>query len=54
MTRHIGVPLDDYEKLVRDQAELNFLYQCGVDNWEWYDEAMDLFSKWLDEQQKTD
>ena len=24
MTRHIGVPLDDYEKLVRDQAELKF------------------------------
>jgi hypothetical protein len=29
-----------YERLIEDQDKLNALEQAGVDNWEWYGEAM--------------
>lgn len=30
----------EYEYLLDDQLTLNCLEDAGVDNWEWYDEAM--------------
>lgn len=29
-----------YKRLIEDQDKLNALEQAGVDNWEWYGEAM--------------
>jgi hypothetical protein len=31
---------ETYDELVKDQAILDALYASGVDNWEWYDDAM--------------
>ncbi len=30
----------EYDELIRDQKILNALRNAGVDNWEWYDEAL--------------
>jgi len=32
--------------LLKDQMKLEALEQTGVDNWDWYDEAMKLFREW--------
>ena len=34
------VKTDDYEELLDDSLFLNCLQNNGVDNWEWYDEAV--------------
>jgi hypothetical protein len=36
----IMVPWDEYERLVEDSRLLNALRRAGVDNWEWYDDAI--------------
>lgn len=30
-----------YEELIRDSKVLNALRAAGVDNWEWYDDALE-------------
>ena len=37
----ISIPLAEYEALKEDGEILAKLYAGGVDNWEWYGEAMD-------------
>ena len=37
------VTKSDYEDLLDDQLFLNCLESSGVDNWEWYDEAMNEY-----------
>jgi hypothetical protein len=36
----ITIKKSTYNELIRDQRILSSLYQSGVDNWEYYDEAM--------------
>lgn len=41
------VPIDAYQNLIRDSEQLNALEIAGVDNWDWYDEALEEFrQKW--------
>jgi len=36
----VTIPLSEYEALVEDANTLAKLYAGGVDNWEWYEEAL--------------
>lgn len=36
----ITIPLKVYNELMSDSRILGALYAGGVDNWEWYDEAL--------------
>lgn len=36
----ISIPLIRYNKLIRDEAELEALHDGGVDNWDWYYESL--------------
>lgn len=38
----------EIQKLNLRVMELDALEQSGVDNWEWYGEAMNLYRKWTD------
>lgn len=40
----VQISKDDLIQLVEDQLCLNALYEGGVDNWEWYDEALNEVS----------
>lgn len=37
----ITITLAEYKQLVHDGQVLDALYASGVDNWEWYGEAID-------------
>lgn len=44
---YVLVPTDVYQNLIRDSEELNALEIAGVDNWDWYDDALEEFrQKW--------
>jgi hypothetical protein len=38
-----------YDELVKDQLKLRALEASGVDNWEGYDNAMDLLQEWKED-----
>ena len=35
----------EYEQLLEDQQFLKALYAAGVDNWEWYEEALNILDE---------
>lgn len=37
------VDSDEYEELLNDSLFLNCLQNNGVDNWDWYDEAVEQY-----------
>jgi len=39
----VEITKKEYESLLRDSAILRALESGGVDNWEWYDEALSSF-----------
>ena len=39
----VTIPKDEYESLKEDSEILDCLRACGVDNWEGWDDAMDMF-----------
>ena len=39
----ITITLEEYNRLVASDNELNCLHQSGVDNWDYYDDAMDSY-----------
>lgn len=41
----IEVNEEDYLRLVEDSAFLEALRAAGVDNWEWFDEAVRIFNE---------
>jgi len=41
----ITIPLAEYQRLLIANRELEALNRAGVDNWEGYDEAMNIFHK---------
>lgn len=42
-SKNIVIPRDKYKSLLQCNTELYILDKWGVDNWEWYQEAMDEF-----------
>lgn len=40
LSTHVVISPDRHKQLIEDQAKLDALEQAGVDNWEWYGEAM--------------
>ncbi len=40
MIEHITIPKYEYNSLCQDSMKLRALEQAGVDNWEWYGDAM--------------
>ena len=45
----ITITKKEYQKLLDDQLFLEALRQGGVDDWEWYDEAGELYEQWKKE-----
>jgi len=45
----ITIPKKEYDELIHDSEFLNALRSCGVDNWEWYDEAINMMNASEDE-----
>jgi hypothetical protein len=39
----------EYQELLRAEAELSLLHNSGVDNWEWYGEALEGLDEEYDE-----
>lgn len=37
----VTIPKQEYEDLLRASKILNALYRAGVDNWEWYGDALE-------------
>lgn len=37
----ITITLDEYNELLRESQILNALFANGVDNWEWYGDAIE-------------
>lgn len=42
---NVTISKEEYENLCEDQRMLNALQAAGVDNWDWYDDAMEMFHK---------
>jgi hypothetical protein len=40
---NVTIPKAEYERLLNDSEMLNCLVACGVDNWQGYDDAMELY-----------
>lgn len=36
----ISIPVSEYRQLLEDSTILEALYAGGVDNWEWYEDAL--------------
>lgn len=45
---NIEINETELDDLLRDQAKLQALEQAGIDNWDGYDYAMELFREWTD------
>ena len=41
----VTISKEDYEELLDDSLFLNCLRNNGVDNWDWYDEAISYYQK---------
>jgi hypothetical protein len=40
MEEMVTIPISQYRALMKDSAKLGALEEAGVDNWEWYGDAM--------------
>lgn len=43
MDETITIPVTEYAKLLKDQQWLECLEACGVDNWQGFDAAADIY-----------
>jgi hypothetical protein len=55
----VSISRSKYEELIRRSNKLEALEQAGVDNWDGYEDAMDLLEEWqdsvgLDEEEEED
>lgn len=41
----ISIPIEQYNSLQEESLFLNCLRNAGVDNWDWYDEAVKEFNR---------
>jgi phage pi2 protein 07 len=46
---HVVITKEEYEELKLANTKLNVLMNAGVDNWEWYGDAMSSLNDSLDE-----
>jgi len=49
MTEMITIEVRRYEELLKEEAKLEALEACGVDNWQGYDDAMGLMRETVEE-----
>lgn len=49
MSDKIEITIDEYENLKEDSVFLDALRAAGVDNWDGYDYAIDLYEEFLEE-----
>lgn len=49
MDETVTIPKEQYDKLVEDQHWLSCLAAAGVDNWEGYDQAIEILNSDNDE-----
>ncbi len=42
----VTIPKSEYDRLISSEVKLDCLHNHGVDNWDWYGEAMEDFAKW--------
>jgi len=47
--RTITICGEEYDALIDDSRKLEALQACGVDNWQGYDDAMQLLRSWEEE-----
>lgn len=45
MGETVTITKEEYERLVRDSELLGCLEACGVDNWNGWDDAMEMFAE---------
>lgn len=45
----VAIPIEEYQRLVKDSKILAALYAEGVDNWDWYDDFLKKFEEELSE-----
>lgn len=50
----VTISLKEYNELKKDAIMLEALRQGGVDNWEWYSEALVLAQQWENEDAKKE
>jgi hypothetical protein len=50
----ITITKAQYNELIDDQLRLLALQQSGVDNWDWYGDAMDQYRTWKEEANDKD
>ena len=54
MTNEITIPVKYYIELIEDQIKLNCLEQYGVDEWEGWNNAIDLFKNLVNKKQEIE
>lgn len=47
MEEMITITLKEYQTLIKDQIKLDCLEGCGVDNWQGWDDAMDMMREMM-------
>ncbi|MGN0992832.1 MAG: hypothetical protein ACI4PE_02810 [Bacilli bacterium] len=59
LLKNSGISILDYKDIEKylneledDSLFLNALEYNGVDNWEWYDDAVDDYNKWREENER--
>lgn len=45
----VTIPKTEYSALIKASVKLNCLEKAGVDNWEWYGDAMEEFNSEMGE-----
>lgn len=51
-TQMITITVSQYEQLLKDQLWLQCLEEAGVDNWQGYDIAREIFREYNEENQE--
>ena len=46
----VTISKEEYESLLDSELQLSCLEACGVDNWEGYDDAMEMYNEDEDEE----
>lgn len=49
MDETVTITKDEYQKLLESQRKLSCLESAGVDNWEGYEYAMDMYTEEFDD-----
>jgi len=45
MSNSVSISPEEYDRLLESEKKLNALEAGGVDNWEWYDDAMEAMEQ---------